>query len=546
MADATGQGRIPARIVNQAALAGCYNNSATKGRTSSGYEFPSRMKTPKTQKLWWNQAGSVLLPILIASIFLAFTFSYFPFREKLQFDTDEGLNLMRSMLVTLGYPLYSQVSSDQPPLFNQILALLFRAVGFEVNPARFLVLLFSTLLVWAGAQYLQATSGRLAAVLFLPLMIMVPRYLGLSVAVMIGVPSLALAITSLTFIVLWHQRRRDGWLVLSGFMLALSILVKLFTGFVAPIFVTGITIAEYMDRRAEGRSWKMLRPALIWSISFAGIAILLGLALIGPDNVWSIIAPSLNAPAQAEFQSEYFAMNTHLQGAVPLLVLGFVGVLIALVNRNWLMFYPLAWAALAYALFSIYSPVFYHHQLLITVPMAMIAASGLGDGVSSLFHIRQPSDVRRLQTALGLLAVLGFIWVSTTYVPVLNDELMDDPRLTDFNLRATPGKLAILRTMDEYADQTNWIVTDMPLYAFRVGKPVPPILATFSQKRLSTGSLTEEDILDAMREYQPEQVMMARFQIPALEEYLQQHYTLILDREFFRLFLRDDLASVNE
>ena len=501
------------------------------------------MKTQSTKQPRWKQAGPVLLPILIAMIFLAFTFSYFPFREKLQFDTDEGLNLMRSMLVTLGYPLYSQVSSDQPPLFNQILAVLFRVVGFDVNPARFLVLLFSTVLVWAGAQFLQLTSGKWAAILFLPLILMLPRYLGLSVAVMIGVPSLALAVASMTFVAIWHHQRRNIWLVLSGFMMALSILIKLFTGFVAPIFVIGITLATYMDRRAEPFSWKVLQPALVWSLSFVGVALLLGLAMIGPGNVWSIIAPSLNAPSQAEFQSEYFAMNTHLAGAIPFLALGGLGALMAILNRKWLMMYPLAWAVLAYVLFSIYSPVFYHHQLLITVPMAMLGAFGLGDGGSSLLRIRRSSDIWRVSNALGVLALAGFVWVCITYIPVLNDELMDSPRLTDFNLRATPGKLEILRTMGEYADQTNWIVTDMPLYAFRVGKPVPPILATFSQKRLSTGSLTETDILNTMREYQPEQVMMARFEIPALEEYLAQHYTLIRSEEFFRLFLRNDLVT---
>jgi hypothetical protein len=423
---------------------------------------------------------------------------------------------------------------------------LFRVVGFEVNHARFLVLLFSTFLVWAGAQFLQLTSGRLAAVLFLPLVTMVPYYLPLSVAVMIGVPSLAFAVASMTFIALWHEKRREIWLVVSGLMLALSVLIKLFTGFVAPIFFAGILLAEYLAHKDERLSWKLLRPALIWSVSFAGLAVLLGLILIGPQNVWSILAPSLNASSQAEFQSDYFAMNTHLQAAIPLLVLGFLGVFMAIVNRKWLMMYPLAWAALAYVLFSIYSPVFYHHQLLITIPMVMLAAFGLGDGISSLLRIRQVSNVVSVQNVLGTLAVAGLIWTATTYVPILNDELMNNPRLTDFNLRATPGKLAILRTMDAYADQTNWIVTDMPLYAFRIGKPVPPILATFSQKRLLTGSLTEEDILYAMREYQPEQVMMARFQIPALEEYLQEHYTLVLSREFFRLFIRNDLKLINE
>jgi hypothetical protein len=49
-----------------------------------------------------------------------------------------------------------------------------------------------------------------------------------------------------------------------------------------------------------------------------------------------------------------------------------------------------------------------------------------------------------------------------------------------------------------------------------------------------------------MRKYNPEQVLMARFEIPALEEYLQENYTLILSAEYFRLFLRNDLKQVNE
>src|SRR5689334_17245225 len=140
------------------------------------------MKTQSSPSMRWSKPGNFLLPIVIALIFLVFTFSYYRFRERIQFDSDEGLNLIRSMLAALGHPLYSTVSSDQPPLFTQVLALLLRVVGFEVNPARLLVLLFSTLLVWSGVQFLQVTWGSLAALLFLPMVIMVPRYLELSVS----------------------------------------------------------------------------------------------------------------------------------------------------------------------------------------------------------------------------------------------------------------------------------------------------------------------------------------------------------------------------
>jgi len=486
------------------------------------------------------------LPILIALIFLAFTFSYYPFREKIQFDTDEGLNLMRSMLVVLGHPLYREVSSDQPPLFTHLLALVLRVAGFDVNPARFLVLLFSTLLVWSCAQFLQLTWGKLSAILFLPLVIMAPRYLDLSVSVMIGVPSIALAAVSMLFVTLWHLNRNTFWLVLSGSMLALSVLIKLFTGFLAPIFLIGVTASAYFKARKDGLSWKLLQPALVWSASFAGLAIFLGLVLVGPQNIWLIIFPHLAAPATEDLQGAGYTINAQLRAAVPLLIVGILGALISIYRRNWLTLYPLAWAALAYTLFSFYSPVFYHHQLLITVPMAMIAAAGVGDGILSLIRLRRPSDFMHLQTLLGAGALMGFILVSTHYLPTLDKELMNSPRISGFNLRATPGKLKVLRTMTEYANQTNWIVTDMPMYAFRVQRPVPPILATFSSKRLATGSLTEEDILTAMRDYHPEQVLMARFVIPALEEYLQKNYTLILSEEYFRLFIRDDLKIATQ
>src|SRR6185503_17039917 len=123
--------------------------------------------------------------------------------------------------------------------------------------------------------------------------------------------------------------------------------------------------------------------------------------LIGPQNLWLIIFPPLAAPTQEMFQGENFSINSHLQAAVPLLVLGVFGAVASIYQRKWLMLYPLAWAALAYTLLSFYSPVFYHHQLLITIPMGMVAAAGVGEAVSWLIHIRRSTDILRFPTVLG-------------------------------------------------------------------------------------------------------------------------------------------------
>jgi hypothetical protein len=170
----------------------------------------------------------------------------------------------------------------------------------------------------------------------------------------------------------------------------------------------------------------------------------------------------------------------------------------------------------------------------------------VGDGIWSLVQAVRSSLVFRWETLFGVLAAAGFVLVCSQYAPVVDRELLNRPRFRASELEATSGKLRVIDKMNEYSVQTHWILTDMPMYAFRVHKPVPPAMATISQKRLSTGSLTEADILVAMEEYRPEQVLMARFTLPALEEYLQKNYTLIYSPEYFRLFLRNDLVSTTQ
>ena len=163
--------------------------------------------------------------------FIVLMFVYFPFRDRFEFDLDEGLNAMKALLVARGYPLYSQVWSDQPPLLTYLLAACFRVFGANIDAGRTLVLLLSTLLMASAVQYLRISWGvwhALAGGLFI---LLLPFYTSLSVAVMVGLPSIAFAVLSLLFLEYWHQRGREGWLILSALALGLSVLTKLFTVF---------------------------------------------------------------------------------------------------------------------------------------------------------------------------------------------------------------------------------------------------------------------------------------------------------------------------
>jgi len=49
-------------------------------------------------------------------------FFFFPFLERFKLDPDEGFNAIKGLLLVRGYPLYSEIWSDQPPFFTYLIA----------------------------------------------------------------------------------------------------------------------------------------------------------------------------------------------------------------------------------------------------------------------------------------------------------------------------------------------------------------------------------------------------------------------------------------
>ena len=63
-----------------------------------------------------------------------------PLRTALEFGMDDGFELMKGWLVSLGHPLYREVWNDQPPLHTEVLGLVFRLFGPSAYAARLLTL----------------------------------------------------------------------------------------------------------------------------------------------------------------------------------------------------------------------------------------------------------------------------------------------------------------------------------------------------------------------------------------------------------------------
>jgi len=84
-------------------------------------------------------------------------------QDAVELGGDEGFELVKAFLCNRGYHLYTEIWSDQPSLYTQILSALFAVTGNSVFFARLLSLIFSFGLLSAVFDLVRHGSGPVAA-----------------------------------------------------------------------------------------------------------------------------------------------------------------------------------------------------------------------------------------------------------------------------------------------------------------------------------------------------------------------------------------------
>jgi 4-amino-4-deoxy-L-arabinose transferase-like glycosyltransferase len=489
-----------------------------------------RQRLPARSDLAW-----AAVPLAFAVLVILF----FPFRYRIEFDTDEGINAIKAMMVLRGYSLYNEIWSDQPPFFTFLLASWFRIFGLRLTAGRVLVLLFSMGLIAAGTAYLRKTWGWLAAACGVLTLFLLPYFLRLSVSMMIGLPAIALAVASFYLLAEWHARPSLARLLGCALLLGLSILTKGFTAFLVPIWFIGILLTV-LRTPAVAEQWKRRWVGPIAWLAVLGFIAVGGILVVGPQNLSQLIDVHVQA-AQNEsllVSPNHASLEEYLAESLPLFALAIVGTWRAIRLRKWSALYLAGWVVAGYALLAVNHPTWYHHQLLLTVPAALLASPAVS---TSIDDVRRWAARRRFTTAIAVsLACLAlFVVFLAGRVPGTLDGL--DTRLPNFT-GPQPGEESerdVLAAMSDYAGQTRWLFTDRPIFAFFTGLPVPPQLSVISQKRILTGDLTPEEIAAALEEYAPEMILNARFPLDVVQEYMRtRNYFRIDSSPKYRLYFR--------
>lgn len=495
---------------------------------------PTKRSAKRLTAQWISR---LVLPLIIPALFFCFTLWLSSSLPDFEFDPDEGGNLIKALLLDQGYQMYSQIWSDQPPFFTHILAAVIHFAGYDVHNGRILVLFSSCLLLWSAFLYLQMAGGKLQAFIGALTISVLPNFLSLSYSVMIGLPAIALAMISLAALTAWHRNHSTLLLIISSLFIGFSVFTKSFTAFLAPIFFFGIVLALYHKGEAES-PWKRYWPAMIWLIVFATTLIGMMWLMIGFDNIQSLFETHLLAQDLELYEG--FTLFNMIGNLWPLFPMALAGSIIAVWRRQWLLLYAIVWATVAALMLAQHKPVRYHQILLVSIPAAMIVPSA-AEGCWRLLQALMNKGFFNWRGALALFLITGFVGGATIQLQKTWGELND--RIHWLNsLDRTVWDWQMASEMAFYVSQTQWVVTDRPMFAFRFKLPVPPETAVMSEKRRLTTDINVK-LLETIREVQPELVVLGRFPWPQLIPYLQEHYRLVFLRPGRSLFVRSDVAD---
>lgn len=489
-----------------------------------------------------------LLFVLLAVVIYLFQ----PDRSGRLVDTDEALTAIRALLYHQGFKLHEQVWSDQPALLSVIYSWTLYFLGPNLEAGRLIVILFGSLLATSLAFIVYRDRGILAALCVPILLLASTRFLRLSGALMIGVPALAFAASSLALLVA-SGGARLGLVALSGAAFACGTGCKLFVILIGPAIAVHFGIQLWSAYRAK----LPLRPALVSPIVWGG-AFLLTACLLA-----AVFSPALLTGYAQQLFSGHSKMREGFKGDNLRILVRFasedtyifalagLGSCCAVIYRRAEYIIPLVWLAVAAQFLRNHHPLWVHHYLLYSVPAVWLAALAVSEIWSSPAVAAPASPPEPEPGADSASRAKGGLLRRYVILPALCLATCWAIALVPIRLAAKTENLAevgmvirerLLRRVEQLKPSITWMVSDAPVYPYLLGIRVIPELGLIPRKRITSGALSPEQMAAIIQQYKPEVILVERF--PKLRDRLLPLLgdTYVVDMKEKGLLIRSDIV----
>lgn len=419
-----------------------------------------------------------------------------------QVDYDEGVYWQSLRNLAGGAPLFSAVYSSQPPAFLTLLLPAHAALGGTIVADRVGVLLFAAAGV-AAAWFVGAELGsRWVGVAAAAVLAVDPLLFRQSVTLQADGPAMSLGLASLALAV--AARRPAGGAALgaaagAGALLALAVLTKLLAVAAAPAVALALAAPVAGERRwAAGRLGAGVAGGLVATalvlLPFAGSLGLMWQQVVGFHlEARGLDVGGLDAATVGQ--------------ELPVALLGVAGAVVSARRAPLLAAVGTAWALAAVLLVAVQRPLWPHHLVVLTTPLALLAG-----GVAWPLQSRP-------RLALGAAAACAL-----AAVPVM--ALTRSQQTPDAPLRPVVSALRAATAQGEE------VVTDDPYAAALADRSTPPELVDVTRVRFHSGNLTVEQAEAATDRPTVRAVLLATGrleQLPGFQEFVAARFPTVRD-----------------
>ena len=411
---------------------------------------------------------------------------------RLGFYGDEGMNLIKAQLAADGQRLYRDIYSDQAPLMTWLLAAPIHLFDANYQFSRQLAILFGLLALSGAAAIAAEIAGRAAGVLCAVVLLCLAPFLKFGSTIVIIMPALALATWALFLTFRWAEHPSRGLLVASGGLLGLAAGFKLAALYFLPIVVLALLV---LASRAPGGG-RAARTLGWWALGLAAPLTLIALVCPLGDMLPQIINPHLaSLVPYAEQAAGMRRVMLLAPGMVFFYATGALALIVLLRWRRRDATVLAGWLLVVGGWLLNHRPLWAHHLPDLLLPLAVTCSAGVVLGVR---HIRR-GNWRSLALA-AVPAALGL----TLAVQLANfgywRRFYDNTSERD--LRTVAGALAAATPPGEP------VFVDNPIVAFWARRSPPAPLALIVSKRVVSGELTDQRLIEGLDRYRPSGVAL--------------------------------------
>ncbi len=472
----------------------------------------------------------ILFNCVIPLLFFTIVFFFMPLGGVFQFDSDEGIELAKAGIYNQSLGFKPDFWNDQPILASIMLSKWLNFWPHSIINARLFFVSLATLLIWSFANTLRFCVGNIPAIMGTFLLMISCNFLRLSGSVMMGLPSLTLAMLSIYTIIL-YQQKRDLYLVLiSGLSLALSLQIKFFTIFLLPVIFGFLLITE------KGR----LKNIIIWLIGFITVFLVtIFTNLFSLEQVFEFHISNKLKSTFVSDQSWKTVLTFYLQDFDYLLlaIIGFKDIKLDF-KENLINYIPLIWLTLATLLLLNHKPIWYHHYLLISIPLTWLSTYGVKQ-LLPYFKRKKwyfQIDFAKLKQDKISHFTTGCLIFCLCVTPI---KIGVNLWLNKLFIVNSQPHFAVVNNILAHKNSTNYLFTDVAMYAYYSEIKIPPEIAVLSRKRLANGDLNQEKLLQILAKYHPEQIVLEQF--PEIYDqilpYLDKYYHKIFESKKVKHYL---------